>query len=390
MSTGDNINTAISVAKDCNLLENSDIYHLDLVKNELNSNILCCNLVDNYESNDEIRDSLNSLDNTDFNCIYNKSPRDERLRISNFSAEILSIETQSPAVNNNEENFINLCYNDNMKSRSDSKTQFQYNNMDEIIIDNIISLSKVNKKFRLATTGNVFEFLLKIRNKYINMKSPSLLCYDKLFRFILNNCLIYARMSPENKSSLIENLKGDDCKVLMCGDGANDCGALRAANVGVSLSIEEASIAAHFTSKKSDISCLKDLLIEGKAALVTTIQCFKFMMLYSVIQFISVTIMVILGTYLSDNQFLMSDLFLIFPLAFLISKTEAVDNLTSDKPIADLKSISIISSIILQSVLQFTCQYFSFLLLKFQKWYTPLTVNENTECIDPSYENSVN
>jgi cation-transporting ATPase 13A3/4/5 len=35
----------------------------------------------------------------------------------------------------------------------------------------------------------------------------------------------------------------------MCGDGANDCCALIAADVGLSLSQAEASIAAPFTSK---------------------------------------------------------------------------------------------------------------------------------------------
>ena len=56
----------------------------------------------------------------------------------------------------------------------------------------------------------------------------------------------------------------------MCGDGANDCGALKQADVGLSLSEAEASIAAPFTSSVSNISCVIDLLREGRCAMTTS------------------------------------------------------------------------------------------------------------------------
>ena len=67
---------------------------------------------------------------------------------------------------------------------------------------------------------------------------------------VLFKAQVYARMSPDDKADLVELLQ-DTMKVQigMCGDGANDCGALKQADAGISLSEAEASIAAPFTSK---------------------------------------------------------------------------------------------------------------------------------------------
>ena len=79
--------------------------------------------------------------------------------------------------------------------------------------------------------------------------------------------------------SSLQDYLGINCG--MCGDGANNCGARKATAVGISLREVEASIAVPFTSKVQDIRCVITLLREGKAAITTSFQAFKFIELYS-------------------------------------------------------------------------------------------------------------
>ncbi|KAI4278885.1 MAG: hypothetical protein LQ337_000695 [Flavoplaca oasis] len=71
---------------------------------------------------------------------------------------------------------------------------------------------------------------------------------------------VFARMSPDEKHELVEKLQTIDYCCGFCGDGANDCGALKAADVGISLSEAEASVAAPFTSRIFDISCVPEVI----------------------------------------------------------------------------------------------------------------------------------
>ena len=80
---------------------------------------------------------------------------------------------------------------------------------------------------------------------------------------MLEKTQIFARMKPADKTLLIKSLqklRKSGTFVGMCGDGANDCGALKQADAGISISEAEASIAAPFTSKIQDISCIVELL----------------------------------------------------------------------------------------------------------------------------------
>ena len=173
-----------------------------------------------------------------------------------------------------------------------------------------------------------------------------------LYKNILQKAKVFARMRPEEKAMVVEEFQSQDRIVGMCGDGANDCPALKAANVGVSLSEAEASIAAPFLSKINDISCIDILLREGRAALVTSFQCFKYMSMYSFIQTVSVVSLYARKSCLTDGSYLYIDLFLILPLAITMSYTPARNKLSKMKPSSSLFSAPILTSMIGQFLIQ--------------------------------------
>lgn len=51
--------------------------------------------------------------------------------------------------------------------------------------------------------------------------------YPELLYKFVTVCDLYARMSPEQKQLLVNKLQEVEYTVAMCGDGANDCAALK-------------------------------------------------------------------------------------------------------------------------------------------------------------------
>ncbi|KAL1919402.1 uncharacterized protein VTP21DRAFT_2095 [Calcarisporiella thermophila] len=213
-------------------------------------------------------------------------------------------------------------------------------------------------EFDIALSGDVYEWMVSF--------AP----VDLLNRMLVKG-QVYARMSPDQKHDLVERLQSIGYSVGFCGDGANDCGALRAADVGLSLSEAEASVAAPFTSRSTDISCVLKLIREGRAALVTSFSCFKYMALYSLIQFTTVSFLYSFASNLGDFQFLYIDLFLILPIAVFMGRTGAYPKIFPKQPTASLVSKKVLTSLIGQVLIQGLFQMLLFFAVRAQPWYTP-------------------
>ncbi|KAF8894948.1 Ca-transporting ATPase [Gymnopilus junonius] len=245
-----------------------------------------------------------------------------------------------------------------------------------------VEVDEINyQDYSLVVTGDVFRWMINY--------SP----LETLQRMLVKT-QIFARMSPDEKNEVVERLQSLGYTVLMCGDGANDCAALKAADVGISLSEAEASVAAPFTTNTPDIGCVLEVIKEGRAALVNSFSCFKYMALYSMIQFTSVTLLYSFASSLGDFQFLYIDLFIIIPIAVTMGRTLPYPHIHPKRPTASLVSKKVLASIIGQIVITSTVQLWAYFWVRRQEWYTPpptrIPSNDGRNKLESTnYENSV-
>lgn len=273
---------------------------------------------------------------------------------------------------------VNLIRNPIDKSHD---IQFAYAEMPDKEVEEVEYVSKANnstviieeqgEKFHFAISGKTFALI----RDYLPDLIPKLVVRGTVF----------ARMSPDQKKQLIEHLQELGYYVGMCGDGANDCGALKAAHAGLSLSEAEASVASPFTSKEPNISCVPSLIREGRSALVTSFGIFKYMACYSFTQFVSVMILYSIESNLTDMEFLYIDLFIITILAATFGKTEPYPALDPNPPPSSLISVTPLTSIALQMILMILAQVFTFFFVQQQPWYSPHVAKTSDDVM--CYEN---
>ncbi|XP_009872087.1 PREDICTED: probable cation-transporting ATPase 13A4, partial [Apaloderma vittatum] len=174
--------------------------------------------------------------------------------------------------------------------------------------------------------------------------------------------------------------------VGMCGDGANDCGALKVAHAGISLSEQEASVASPFTSRTHSIACVPELIREGRAALVTSFCMFKYMALYSTIQYLGVLLLYWQLNSFGNYQFLFQDLAITTVIGVTMSFTGAYPKLVPYRPPSQLISPPLLLSVVLNILFSLSMQIFGFVVVQEQPWYSKTDIY--SACLSVNTENS--
>ena len=354
MSTGDNVFTAASVAKECHIVPDDQIiYHINVTPISGSQMYeLTCNelIVDAIEDDEEEEEEESENEFTYLRKITNRDI--SKLEVENVCEDDLESESYSYE----EENDVHRIF----------KTQKEIQLKSLKIPENKIKEMKSNSCF--AITGSTFKILYDLSQRYLIEINDENKEYHDIFIKIISNTLVFARMQPEHKTLLIQCLKKQNKIVAMCGDGANDVGALRSADVGISLGADQSSASAHFMSTGQDIKCLLKLLCEGKACVSNFLACYKFMLVLCLIKFISSNFLFQINSILTNNQTILVDLLIMLPNTILISLTAPSTVLSEQRPLY-VKANQICITLISHGLIMLIFQIIVYGFMINQNWY---------------------
>jgi magnesium-transporting ATPase (P-type) len=215
--------------------------------------------------------------------------------------------------------------------------------------------SLAESEFELAMTGEAWGILRATDPKYATM--------------IAKHIRVFGRCNPADKVSVIANFVNSGFITLMCGDGANDCGSLKTAHIGIALSTSEASMVAPFTSLDKSISSVTEVLREGRCALASALSVYCYYILYGQTESILMTINAYLAITFTEWCWVFLDGIWSITMAFTLPLAKASKRLSPRRPTVSLLGPQTILSVC--GILGWSILYLviALVLLWHQDWF---------------------
>jgi len=208
----------------------------------------------------------------------------------------------------------------------------------------------------------------------------------KLLARIFPRIIVFGGMNPAGKVDVVK-IWGEKCVVGMCGDGGNDCGALRTAHVGLALAAEhgssEVSLVAPFSSSGSDpnypgddhvasVRAVVEIIKEGRCALENSMGCFKFFILYGLFNMFSKGMLAPKETYYSEMAFLIQDAILTVSLTYAMASCLPCEKLMKSIPSANSLGFGPAFAVLSMLAIEMALLFYVIQDVESTSWYWPV------------------
>ncbi|KAJ1900849.1 hypothetical protein LPJ66_001203 [Kickxella alabastrina] len=242
---------------------------------------------------------------------------------------------------------------------------------DNVVVDNVGKLlydERVGQEEAENWLGDVVAKRTPMIELAVTAAAFDHLMATNAIRQYLLDIRIFARMTPQGKVDCVQ-LHMERAVTAMCGDGGNDCGALRAAHVGIALSDSEASIVSPFSTSNRSIHSCVTLLREGRAGLATSVAGYKFLINYATTMSMLEIVQFYFSVIVPQNVWIMVDSFITVGLCFALTQAQTARTLAPSRPTARLIGARTLASIWGQTVLNYSFLYGIMGLLFRQSWF---------------------
>ncbi|PVU93170.1 hypothetical protein BB559_003426 [Furculomyces boomerangus] len=235
-------------------------------------------------------------------------------------------------------------------------------------IDSVLSTEADNISYNEEKLGDIVARRTSSVELAVTAASFDYLISTNQIRKYLLDIRIFSRMTPEGKVAAVR-LHMERAVTGMCGDGGNDCGALRAAHVGLALSESEASIVSPFSSSNRSIHSCVNLLIHGRTALATSFAAYKFLIMYGETMAWLELFMFYFSVIVPQAVWIFIDSFIAVGLLFALTQSRPAKKLLPFRPTARLLGFNTILSAAGQVFINFVAVCCVIVMLFNQSWF---------------------